>query len=133
MNRLLITLLLTLLISCNDKSKAVKYKSHCQVIELVNPTVLVIELDATEIERAKSLGEDDFYTAADDEMWYYSELAKKMDSLKIPMIHSKNDKLEIRCKKLSFIIAKDTNSIYTYYYFDGKSVQSRDVFDLLEE
>jgi hypothetical protein len=58
---------------------------------------------------------------------------KKMDSLKIPVIHSKNDKLEIRCKKLSFIIAKDTNRIYTYYYYDGKSVQLRDIFDLLEE
>ena len=133
MNRLLITLLLILSISCNDKSKAVKYKRHYQLIELVNPAVLVLELDATEIEHAKSRGEDDFYTAADDEMWYYSKLAKKMDSLKIPMIHSKNDKLEIRCKKLSFIIAKDTNSIYTYYYYDGKSVQSRDIFDLLEE
>ena len=132
MKRLFVTILLTILISCNDKSKEAKSKIHYQVINLKNPTVLVLEMDATEIEHAKSRGEDDFYTAADDEMWYYSLLMKKMDSLKIPIIHSKNDKIEIRFKKLSFTISKDTNSIYTYYYFNGKNVQARNVFNLLE-
>ena len=53
-------------------------------------------------ERLKEIDEEDnFYTAADDLMWYNAKLIEKIDSLKIPLIYSKQDtlldsKLELR-------------------------------------
>src|SRR5690606_36987338 len=61
-------------------------------LELNGKTVFIIQLDSLEIEQLKRIdGEDNFYTAADDLMWYNSMMLEKMDSLGIPVKYTDKD------------------------------------------
>jgi hypothetical protein len=102
-------------------------------IELNKPCLLVIELDSLELEAIKAKdGKDNFYTAADDLMWYNSQLISKMDSLEIPIKYFKGDSIKVVCPSEIHRIKKDsTFSIYTYFFFDGKRLTRKDLFDLL--
>ena len=99
------------------------------------PSVILIKLDSVEIEQLKEIsGEDIFYTASDDLMWYNSIMLQKMDSLNIPVNYSNKDTVKIQYKELTWMIIKDsTFSFYTYYYFDGNRINRTEIYELIEK
>lgn len=110
------------------------YESKDEVIvELEGPSLLVVGLDSLELEAVKMIeGEDIFYTAADDLMWYNSLLLDKMDSLKIPVKYFNQNKIKVIARSETYRITKDsTFSIYTYFFYDSKSLIRKDLFELL--
>ena len=115
------------------ESRSIDQKPYRKEIALTQPTVVVIQMDFSEIERLKEVdGEDNFYTAADDLMWYNAKLIEKMDSLKIPLIYSKQDTLYISTPNSNYDITKDTSfSLYTYFFFDGDTFARKELFELL--
>jgi len=108
---------------------------HQVKLTINRPTVLIVKLDSLEINRLKEIeGEDNFYTAADDLMWYNAMLLNKLDSLKIPVEYVDKDTFILDISGFSETIVKDTTfSIYTYFYFDGKEIKRTDVFKLLDK
>lgn len=104
-------------------------------LELNGKTVFIIQLDSLEIEQLKRIdGEDNFYTAADDLMWYNSMMLEKMDSLGIPVKYTDKDTVDFYSKNYKRTIVKDsTFSLYTYFIFDGKEIKRTELFVLIEE
>ena len=61
---------------------------------LTEPCLIVITLNAEDIESFKQTGEDDnFYTVADDLIYYDYLVKQRMDSLNIPYFYTKKDAL----------------------------------------
>lgn len=104
-------------------------------IKLTQPTVIIIQMDSFEIEQLKRIdGGDNFYTGADDLMWYDAELMKKMDSLNIPVKYTDQDRIELLTKAGNYKITKDsTFNLYTYFFYNGEQVSRSDLFELLED
>jgi hypothetical protein len=104
-------------------------------LELKGKTVFIIQLDSFEIEQLKRIdGEDNFYIAADDLMWYNSMMLEKMDSLRIPVKYTDKDTVDFYSKNYKRTIVKDsTFSLYTYFLFDGKEIKRTELFELIEE
>ncbi len=109
-------------------------RSH-EKLELKGNTVFIIQLDSLEIEQLKRIdGEENFYTAADDLMWYNSIMLEKMDSLGIPVKYLDKDTTDFYSKNYKQTIVKDsTFSLYTYFLFDGKEIKRKELFELIEE
>jgi hypothetical protein len=97
------------------------------------PAIIVITYDSLEIENAKiEDGEENFYTAMDDLMWYNAKLMEKMESEKIPVLYFEQDSLFIETPVDNFKIVKDsTFSVYTYFIFDGNQIQRTELLELL--
>lgn len=104
-------------------------------LELSKQIVIIIQLDSIEIEQLKKIdGEDNFYTAADDLMWYNSMMLEKMDSLEIPVKYTDKDTVDFYSKNYNRTIVKDsTFSLYTYFIFDGKEIKRTELFELIED
>ncbi|MET0759050.1 MAG: hypothetical protein ABWZ56_01410 [Flavobacterium sp.] len=149
MKRLLPFLFIAILTSCGERSKnaddtkSIEKKStelihvdgfNRQIFEFKKPTILIVALDSLEIEKLKNSDEENFDTAADDVMWYNAMLLKKMTSLKIPVVQSDKDTIEIKTPHATHIIVKDsTFSLYTYFYFEGNKISKQDILDLLDQ
>ena len=97
------------------------------------PTIIVITFDSLEIENAKiENGQENFYTAMDDLMWYNAELIEKMKEEKIPLLYFEQDSLLIETPVKNFRVVKDsTFSFYTYFKFDGTQLQRTELLELL--
>lgn len=110
-------------------------KSCCEKLELNTPAVIIIQLDSIEIEQLKEVdGEDNFYTAADDLMWYNALMLAKMDSLGTPVKYTDKDTVYVYSENSSWTILKDsTFSMYTYFVFDGKEIRRTELFELIGE
>ena len=95
--------------------------------------VLIVELDSLEINQLiKFYGEEIFYTATDDLMWYKAQLYSKLDSLNIPISNTEADCVLVNTIDTSFTITKDTSfSIYTYFLFEDGKLNRVELFDLL--
>lgn len=108
--------------------------SH-EKLKLNEETVVIIQMDSMEIEQLKKIdGEDIFYTAADDLMWYNSMMLDKMDSLGILVEYTDKDTVDFYHKNYNRRIVKDsTFSLYTYFHFDGKEIKRTELFELIEE
>ena len=108
--------------------------SHVK-LKLIEKTVVVIQMDSLEIEQLKRIdGEDNFYTAADDLMWYNSMMLEKMDSLGISIKYTDKDTVDFYSKDYKRRIVKDsTFSLYTYFHYDGKEIKRTELFKLIEE
>ncbi|MBL0295099.1 MAG: hypothetical protein IPQ04_12850 [Saprospiraceae bacterium] len=104
-------------------------------LKLNGKTVVVIQMDSLEIEQLKKIdGEDNFYTAADDLMWYNSMMLKKMNSLGISVEYTDKDTVDFYTKVFNRRIIKDsTFSLYTFFRFDGKEIKRTELFELIEE
>ena len=104
-------------------------------IELTGRTVIVVQFDSAEIEQAKRMeGEEDFYIAADDLMWYNAMMLQRMDSLKIPVRYTDKDTIDLFSANFSHTIVKDsTFSLYTYFIFDKNAISRVDLFEILGE
>tara|TARA_Y100000768_G_C23902799_1_gene646047 strand:- start:309 stop:845 length:537 start_codon:yes stop_codon:yes gene_type:complete len=108
--------------------------SH-EKLKLTEETVVVIQMDSLEIEQIKKIdGEDNFYTAADDLMWYNSMMLEKMDSLGISVKYTDKDTVDFYYHDNNWRIVKDsTFSLYTYFHFDGKEIKRTELFELIDE
>jgi uncharacterized protein YbcC (UPF0753/DUF2309 family) len=97
------------------------------------PTIIVITFDSLEIDNAKiENGQENFYTAMDDLMWYNAELIEKMENEKITLLYFEQDSLLIETPVKNFQIVKDsTFSVYTYFKFDGSQLQRTELLELL--
>lgn len=104
-------------------------------IELNRESVLVIQFDSIEIIQAKMVdGEDNFYAALEDLMWYNTVLLEKMDSLGTPIIYSDKDTVDIYSKNFKQTIIKDsTFSFYTFFLFDGNKLERIELLELIAE
>tara|TARA_B100001146_G_C16061738_1_gene382442 strand:- start:59 stop:460 length:402 start_codon:yes stop_codon:yes gene_type:complete len=127
--------IVAIIISAGFNSYSQKNNQNIKVVYLEEPTIVVIQLDSLELEEVKkSMGEDNFFTATDDLMWYNSQLIEKMDSLKISMKYFEIDSLIIKTPKYKKLIKKDSiSSLYNYYFYDGEVIEKRDLFELLSE
>jgi hypothetical protein len=98
------------------------------------PAIIVITYDSLEIENVKmDNGEENFFTAMDDLMWYNAELIEKMKNEKILILFFEHDALLIETPVKNFHIVKDsTFSVYTYFKFDGNLLQRTELLELLE-
>ena len=109
--------------------------SSREKLELNGKAVFIIQLDSLEIEQLKRIdGEDNFYTATDDLMWYNSMMLEKMDSLGIPVKYTDKDTIDFYSKNYKRTIVKDsTFSLYTYFLYNGKEIKRTELFELIEE
>ena len=101
---------------------------------LTKPCLIVITLNAEDIESFKqSGGDDNFYTVADD-LIYYDYLVKlRMDSLNIPYFYTKKDALIVTVKTGEYKIEKnDSFDIFTYFLFDGTVLQRKELNELID-
>lgn len=149
MKRILFIIIITILTSCGEKSKNPSEtksiertkndsiyiaKPARQIFEFKNPTILIIELDSLEKEILKNIDKDKFLAVADDIKRYHKMLLKKMSSLKIPIVETNKDTVEIKTSNSMHLIVKDTTfSLYTYFYFDGNEISKQDIMDLLDQ
>jgi len=78
-------------------------------------------LDSIETERYKKrIGEEVFYTVADDQMYYHYDVIQRLDSLNIPVKYSQRDSIIIRAPHFYKLIVKNPSfSIYNYFYYNG--------------
>ena len=124
-----IIIILGFLVSCNRNNK----NPHFQEIKLTENTVVGIWPDSIEIETLKNeFGEDDFYTVADDIMWYNAKMLEKLDSLDIAYISTDSHLVRILTPKDQLEINKDTmQNKWSYFYYDGNTTTQKDVYDLI--
>ena len=125
-----IIIILGFLVSCNRNNK----NPHFQEIKLTEKTVVGIWPDSIEIETLKNeFGEDDFYTVADDIMWYNAKMLEKLDSLDIAYISTDSHLVRILTPKDQLEINKDTmQNKWSYFYYDGNTTTQKDVYDLID-
>src|SRR5690606_25225965 len=68
-------------------------------IDINGNTVIIILLDSLEIEQLKKIDrENNFYTAADNLMWYNSMMLEKMNSIRIPVKYIDKDTVDFYSK-----------------------------------
>lgn len=69
-------------------------------IKLTDKTVVGLSPDSLQIEKIKEeFGEDDFYTVADDVMWYNAKMLETIDSLNIKYIHTNNRLMDYKSER----------------------------------
>lgn len=106
-----------------------------EIIEVYQPTLIVHQANKFDLERIRlEMGDQAFYTSADDNDWYYSQLVDLLDSIRIPIIISecKNLTLLTKNKEESYLRGKHSG-MFDYIYFDGTNFKQTDVISLLEE
>jgi len=103
-------------------------------ITIDRKTVIEIAPDSTAIEKMKKeMGEDNFYTAAGDWMYYQAELAGILDSLNIGFVHTDKRFVEIITPGRRLRFRSDTaSSPWNYFYYDGKNLSRKTIFELLD-
>ena len=100
-------------------------------IVLETPTLIIVSFDSLEIEQLKRrVGAEDFYTGADDFLYYQSLTYEMMDSLGIPVYATEKDTLDVTFGQQRKQLVKDeTYALFTYFFYDGKELK-RDGIDL---
>jgi len=121
-------LILILLFSCKTKTE----HSNFYEITLTEKTVIGISPDSTEIEKMKLRLGDDFYTIADDVMYYRSQTFSVIDSLKIKYIHTDKKLIRFITKNEIVEFNADSSKIkWRYFYYNGKKLKETDVFEII--
>ena len=129
MRYLTIIIVLTLFYSCKTENKNEFFE-----INLTEKTVVGISPDSIQIaEMKKEYGEEDFYTVAEDALWYNAQMLEVIDSLKIKYIHSDKRLIRITTPKDRIEINNDTSQVkWRYIYFNGKETLEKDVFEIID-
>ncbi|WAC02963.1 hypothetical protein N7U66_04860 [Lacinutrix neustonica] len=129
MKYLKIIIILTLFYSCKTENKNEFFE-----INLTEKTVVGISPDSIQIaEMKKEYGEDDFYTIADDVMWYNGQMLEVIDSLKIQFVHTDKRLVRIITPNDRIEINNDTSQVkWRYIYFNGKETLEKDVFEIID-
>ena len=128
MKKITIIIVLILFFSCNTEKKSDFFE-----IKLTEKTVVEISPDSIQmLEMKKEYGEENFYTATDDIMWYSSEMYAVIDSLHINHILTDKRKVRITTPKGQMEINNDTSKTkWRYFYFNGEEVLEKNVFDII--
>ncbi len=118
-----------------NQSKEIENGVEFNTVTLTGKAIVVISYDTTEIEKEKArVGEENFYVVTDDWSWYSAMLIDKADSLQIPMTYVFDNKIKIKTPNSTYKISKDSlASVYTYIYFDGKTIKEVDLLDLIDK
>ena len=103
-------------------------------IKLNERSVVGVSPDSLQIEVMKEKwGLEDFYTAADDLMWYNGQMLEVLDSLQIPYIYTERRHFRIVTPTDQMEVDNDTpEGGWRYFYFDGETVTEKDLFELME-
>ncbi len=103
-------------------------------IKINEKYVIIVSPDEKAIDKIKGeMGENNFYTMTDDIMFYQSELLDILDSLNIKHIQTDKRLIEIKTPNEIIRFNADTSSIkWKYFYFDGKEIKEKEIFDLLD-
>lgn len=118
-------LLVVLLYSCTSKTgnENSKVSPEIDSTELIKgPCAVIISPDTIEIDSLKKLlGEDDFYTIADDYVYYLADVQHLLDSAGIPVVATDRDTLKflMRSGAIFQIPAKSDLALFPVYYFNG--------------
>ncbi len=102
---------------------------------LDKPTVIVVALNSNQInDLKKEIGEDNFYTLADENMLYHDAVTSRMDSLKIEIKYTQKNVVYINKGEQRQVIVKEADfPLYAYFYFDGKNVTRTDALKLMDK
>lgn len=155
MKKLILLIISTILFSCKGKTDGIEKNlriekekiesAHSEYapkatdkgkifeIKLTEKAVVGISPDSIQIvEMKKEYGEDDFYTIADDVMWYNGQMLEVIDSLGIDYIHTFKKKVRIITPKDQLEIDNDTTDVkWRYVYYNGKETVETDVFEII--
>jgi uncharacterized protein YhfF len=103
-------------------------------IKLNERSVVGVSPDSLQIEVMKEKwGLEDFYTAADDLMWYNGQMLEVLDSLQIPYINTERRRFRIVAPTDQLEVDNDTpEGGWRYFYFNGETIAEKDLFELLE-
>lgn len=103
-------------------------------IKLNERSVVGVSPDSLQIEVMKEKwGLEDFYTAADDLMWYSAQMLVVLDSLQIPYINTERRRFRIVTPTDRLEVDNDTpEGGWRYFYFNGETVTEKDLFELME-
>ncbi|XLS27992.1 hypothetical protein ACJD0Z_12370 [Flavobacteriaceae bacterium M23B6Z8] len=115
--------------SCDTENKNEFFE-----INLTKKTVVGISPDSILMAKMKEeYGEDDFYTIADDVMWYHEQMLEMLDSLKIKYVHTDKRFVRIITPKDQLEINNDTSQVkWRYIYFNGKETLEKDLFEIID-
>ena len=100
---------------------------------LKEKTVIFISPDSTEIENLKTKQGDDFYTIADDVMYYRSNLIEVTDRMKIKTIFTDERFIHIITPTDSLEVNMNMSETkWHYIFYDGKSIVEADIFEIID-
>lgn len=105
-----------------QKSETVAPDPIDSSVFIKGPVAIFIGPDSIESDSLKNiLGEDDFYTIADDYVYYLAEARHLLDSAGIQSFNSEEDSLKFMTNggQIFSIAAKDTETIFPVYFFNG--------------
>lgn len=112
----------TIITEKSQKKDFINNENDTIIIE--NQTAVIFEPTDKSIEkRKKEIGEEDFYTGADDYMWYLNESNEYLKTKKIKILFVKNDKILKfieNNKNLTIINLSNENELWGIYLFDSK-------------
>ena len=85
------------------------------------PVVLFVQLDSGEIQRLRAeMGDEAFYVAADDAMWYQASALELLDSLGVPHAMTSRGEARFRVRGATVPFAwKDVDRTWFLVVYDG--------------
>jgi hypothetical protein len=99
-------------------------KEKIDTIVIKNQTAIIIEPTDKQIEkRKKEVGEEDFYIAADDYMWYLNESTETFRKNKLNVLNIKNGKtikFEMENGNNAILELNGEEELWQIYLFDPK-------------
>ncbi|PIB37847.1 hypothetical protein BFP75_19535 [Maribacter sp. 4G9] len=103
-------------------------------IKLNERSVVGVSPDSLQLEAMQfKWGEEDFFTAMDDLMWYSAQMMEVLDSLQIPYINTERRRFKIVTPTERLEVDNDTpEGGWRYFYFIGETIAEKDLFELLE-
>ncbi len=103
-------------------------------IKLNERSVVGVSPDSLQLEAMESKwGEEDYFTAMDDLMWYSAQMLEVLDSLKIPYINTERRRFRIVTPMEQLEVDNDTpEGGWRYFYFNGETIAEKDLFELME-
>ncbi|RRQ49755.1 ASCH domain-containing protein [Maribacter algicola] len=103
-------------------------------IKLNERSVVGVSPDSLQLEAMESKwGEEDYFTAMDDLMWYSAQMMDLLDSLQIPYINTERRRFKIVTPTERLEVDNDTpEGGWRYFYFNGETIAGKDLFELLE-
>jgi hypothetical protein len=139
-----VLILIISICSCHHEQRKGHHKKH-QSKSVSNDTLLITKRSAISVwvdtatleKRRKQYGDSDFYTVADDDVYYYSLTDSFLKSQHLPVTTVKGYQYLkfVQSDKASTVVNIDTlQQIYTMYFFDpSKAPKGVDVPDIENE
>lgn len=139
-----IVLLNLALISCTNNiqqkidqvpTELIKFNSDTLIID--KKSAVLYAPDSLQIEKQKAISEQDFYTVADDNLYYMHGAREFLDSIKVTILDARDKRFLkfISSDKTQQIIKLDTlKELWGIYLFDpAKKPKQADILSITEE